>query len=59
LVVKDWRAIAKASGLELPARDLDRIAQPLDSLEATFRPLVEHLVPEDEPSFSFQPEENE
>lgn len=59
MVVKDWRTIAKASGLDLPALDLDRIAQPLDSLEATFRPLVQDLDPEVEPIFCFQPGEDQ
>lgn len=58
-MVKDWRAIATASGLDLPAGDLDRIVRPLDSLEETFRPLVRDLGPEDEPGFSFEPEESE
>jgi hypothetical protein len=42
----------------LSARELDRIVQPLDSLEETFRPLVADLTPDVEPSFCFQPEEN-
>jgi hypothetical protein len=57
--MKDWRAIAKASGLDLHARDLDRIAQSLDSLEETFRPLVADLSPDMEPSFRFQIQESE
>ena len=59
MVVKDWKAIAVASGLQLPASDLDRIATPLDRLEEQFRPLVAGLTPEMEPSFSFQVEESE
>ena len=58
-MVKNWRVIAQASGLDLPASELDRIVRPLDSLEETFRPLAESLTPDREPCFCFQPEENE
>jgi hypothetical protein len=57
--MKDWVAIAKANGLDLSARELDRIAQPLASLEETFRPLVNDLTPDIEPAFSFHMEESE
>lgn len=56
--MKDWRAIAKASGVEIPAPDLDRIAPPLDALEAAFRPLVKDLTPDVEPSVEFRMEED-
>lgn len=59
MVVKDWRAIARASGLDLPAHEVDRIAPPLESLEETFRPLVSGLTPEMEPACCFQFEEGE
>jgi len=52
--VKNWKAIAEASGLDLPARDVDRITQPLDALEEAFRPLVRNLSPEVEPAFRLQ-----
>ena len=42
--------IAKAGGLEIPAGDFDRIAPPLDALEAAFRPLVEDLPYDLEPA---------
>ncbi len=58
-MVKDWRAIARGSGLDLPAQDLDRIVPPLESLEETFRPLVAGLTPEMEPGFCFRFEESE
>ena len=48
--MKDWKAIAKASGLEIDPAALDRIAEPLDALEAAFRPLVKDLTPDVEPS---------
>src|ERR1700752_2188539 len=41
--MKDWRAIAKAYGLDLTDRDLDRIAPPLEALEEAFRPLTRSL----------------
>jgi len=56
--MKDWRAIAKASGLELDPAQLDRIAEPLEALEAVFRPLVKDLAPGDEPSTEFRLEED-
>ena len=55
--MKDWRAIAKAGGLDVPDRDLDRIAGPLEALEEAFRPLVQDLRAEDEPATSFSAEE--
>lgn len=58
-MVKDWKAIAKANGLELTARDLDRVVSPLDNLEGIFRPLVDGLTPDVEPSFVLPAEENE
>ena len=59
MVVKDWRAIARGSGLDLPAHELDRIAPPLESLEETFRPLIASLTPDMEPACCFQVEESE
>jgi hypothetical protein len=56
--MKDWRAIAKARGLDLPAGELDRIAPPLEALEAAFRPLVRDLTPGIEPALEFSVEED-
>jgi len=53
-IVRDWRLIAKARGLEIPAHELDRIVPPLDALETAFRPLVEGLPPELEPATEFR-----
>lgn len=47
--MKNWAELAKAHGLSLPASELERIAQPLAALEATFRPLVNELTPDMEP----------
>lgn len=57
--MKDWKAIAKASGLDLAAGEMDRITQPLESLEETFRPLVRDLTPDMEPAFRLGLEDNE
>ena len=55
--MKDWVTIAKAHGLDLSARELDRIAQPLAALEETFQPLVTGLTPDVEPAFEFRMED--
>ena len=56
--MKDWRAIAKASGLEVDPTQLDRIAGPLEALEAAFRPLVKDLDPGVEPAIGLRLEED-
>jgi len=43
VLMKDWKAIAQASGLDIPPEEMDRIADPLNTLEASFRPLVKSL----------------
>lgn len=50
----NWKALAQAAGL--PGEALERIAQPLESIEAVFRPLTENLPPELEPACTFDPE---
>jgi hypothetical protein len=57
--VKDWRAIAKAHGLEAPDGELDRIVKPLEALEETFRPLVKSLRAGHEPAIVFRIGEEE
>ena len=57
--MKNWKAIVEASGLDLTARDVDRIIQPLEALEEAFRPLVRNLTPEMEPAFRLQLEDPE
>jgi hypothetical protein len=57
--VTDWKAIARARGMDIPANELERTLHPLDSLEETFRPMVRHLGPADEPATVFRPGENE
>jgi len=51
---KDWKKIARASGLAIPDAALERVAQSLDALEAEFRPLVRALPPETEPAIAFR-----
>jgi hypothetical protein len=55
--MKDWVNIAKAQGLVLSAREIERIAAPLAVLEETFRPLVQDLTPDLEPASTFLMEE--
>ena len=50
--MKDWRAIAKASGIEV-----DNV-EPLEALEAAFRPLVNGLTPDVEPATGLRLEED-
>ena len=56
--MKDWKAIAKASGLAIDATQLTRIAEPLEALEAAFRPLVKDLTPGLEPATGLRLEED-
>lgn len=48
--MRDWKTIAKASGLECSAEELDRIVGPLGALEEAFRPLVKDLPADLEPA---------
>jgi hypothetical protein len=50
---KDWKKIARASGLAIPDAALERIAQSLDALEAEFRPLARAVPPETEAAIAF------
>jgi len=51
----DWKAIARARGLEIPEAELDRVAKPLETLEAVFRPLVADLPAALEPATGICP----
>lgn len=57
--MKDWISIAKAAGLDIPAKDVSRIAEPLNSLEEVFRPLAASLTPEMEPAASFRADQEQ
>ncbi len=52
-MTKDWKKIARASGLTIPDAGFERIAPALDSLDAEFRPLVRALPPAAEPAPTF------
>lgn len=51
---KDWKRMARASGLSIPDAALERVAQSLDALEADFRPLVRALPAETDPAVAFR-----
>ena len=50
--MKDWKAMAKASGIEIDS------VEPLEALEAAFRPLVKDLTPGVEPATGWRLEED-
>jgi len=50
---KDWKTIARAEGLSIPAAALDRVGESLDALEAAFRPLARALPPDTDPAVAF------
>ncbi|HZO52153.1 MAG TPA: hypothetical protein VFB63_05535 [Bryobacteraceae bacterium] len=49
---RDYRKLAAALAPDIPAAELDRVVQPLESLEAAFRPLTAALADETEPAFT-------
>jgi hypothetical protein len=55
----DWKALARARGLEIPEEEIDRIAPALDQLERSFRPLAATIPEEVEPAVMFRAEEGE
>ena len=56
--MKDWKAIAKASSLEVDATQLNRIAETLEALDAAFHPLLKDLTPGAEPATGLRLEED-
>jgi hypothetical protein len=50
--MRDWRAIAKARGIEIDS------VEPLEALEAAFRPLLKDLHPGVEPATELRLEED-
>ena len=52
-MTKDWKKIARASGLTIPDSAIDQIERPLDDLENAFRPLTRTLEPTTEPAGYF------
>lgn len=56
----DWKAMAHARGLDIPAADLESVARRLAALEEAVRPLALTLTPDQEPALSFRAQlENE
>ena len=49
--MRDWKITAKASGLDLPYPELERLVAPLEKLEETFRAAMRGLPSSVEPSF--------
>jgi hypothetical protein len=49
--MKDWKRLAEGLDLNIPEPDLERIRAPLNTLEASFRPLVSKLPLETEPAY--------
>lgn len=48
--MKDWKQLAAARDLNIPAEQLERIVPVMEGLEASFRPLARGLKPEVEPA---------
>ena len=57
--MKDWKAMARAAGLDIPEDQLERIAPSLDGLEAAFAPMRGSIPDDVEPATFFRalPEE--
>ena len=51
--MKDWKKIASAYGFAIPDADFERITPPLDSLEKSFRPLVDAMPQNLDPAFLY------
>jgi hypothetical protein len=55
----DFKALARARGLDIPEAELDRIVPTLETLEAAFRPLAADLPASLEPAIGICPVEDE
>jgi hypothetical protein len=51
--MRDWQAMAAASGTGIPAQDVERVTKPFVGLEQTFRPLANSLTFDEEPATAF------
>ena len=58
-IMRDWEAMAKARGLQVPGRELDLVTGPLRALEEVFRPLTADLPPGLEPATTFRADSEE
>jgi hypothetical protein len=47
--MKDWSLLAKAGGVDIPAKELARIVPVLSALDEAFRPLTRSLTADMEP----------
>ena len=56
--MRDWKLIAKASGLELPDAEMDRLVTTLEKLDETFRSAVQGLHSVLEPATTFSAEDD-
>ena len=50
----DWKARARACGLDIPDPDLDSLTARLDALEELFRPFARRLTFDQEPAAVFR-----
>jgi len=57
--MRDWKSIARAQGLQIPADEIDRTLAPLAEVEEIFRSLIPELAPENEPAFDIRLEADE
>lgn len=55
----DWKALARARGLQLSGKELDAMVQPLEALERVFRPLASDLSPDVEPATVYRAGDSE
>jgi hypothetical protein len=51
--MKDWKKIAAACDLQIPEGEFERITPALDSLEKSFRPLVQAMPTDLDPALIF------
>jgi len=49
---RDYSKLAAALAPDIPQAELDGVIKPLESLEASFRPLVAQLADETEPAYT-------
>jgi hypothetical protein len=55
--MRDWKAVARARGIDVPPGELERTIAPLDEMELIFRSLVDGLEPGMEPAFGVRLED--
>jgi hypothetical protein len=56
--MRDWKAMAAATGAGIPAEDVERVTKPLVGLEQTFRQLANSLTFGEEPATAFDAAED-